>query len=82
MVGRAVVNLWLSFHPSLVFLFEIDSNFGAPEAGGVFVVCEILRASHHLDTLVALGISDKVSWDGGVGGLALSSGDVPGVSDH
>jgi len=27
---------------SLVFLFEIDSNFGAPEAGSILVVIEVL----------------------------------------
>ena len=67
---------------SLVFLFEIDSNFRAPEFGGVLVVCEVLMASHHLYALVTLGIGNKVSWDGSVGGLALTSSKMPSISDH
>src|SRR6056300_546891 len=58
------------------------SDLGTVEALSILVIREVLAASQHLHALVALSIGDKVSGDGGVGRLALTASNVPGVAHH
>ena len=76
-----------SFRPAfllnllLVCLFWF-SNIRSPEVGCVFGVGKVLVASHLLDALRAICVSNELSLDGSVLELARAAIQVPRVSNH